>query len=161
VATSGGRTRRAILAVLTAIFLGISIWLWPDVNPSAADPSLALDARATVPAPVAATLRRACYDCHSNETRWPWYAFVPPASWLVTHDVREGRGHLNFSRWGEYNALDRADLLDEACELVTEEEMPLPQYLLLHGDARLSESERTALCDWTTAEAARLEQGGP
>jgi hypothetical protein len=150
----------AIAAVLLIPAAGITVWLWPDVRPAAADPSLALEARAAVPPPVLSMLRRACFDCHSNGTRWPWYAYVPPASWLVGHDVREGRGHLNFSRWGEYSPFDRADLLDEACELVTREEMPLWQYRLLHDEARLTAGEREALCAWTETEAVRLEQGG-
>ena len=145
---------------LVIAFVAITIRFWPDGSPAGANPSLALGARATVPPPVLSTLRRACFDCHSNETRWPWYAYVPPASWLVGYDVRDGRAHLNFSRWAEYNPFDRADLLDEACELVTRDEMPLWQYRLLHREARLTEAEKTALCDWTGTEAARLEQGG-
>ncbi len=154
------RRRRTILAGLLILVVGISAWLRPDLTPRPADPALALDARARVPPPVLSLLRRACFDCHSNETRWPWYAFVPPASWLVAHDVKEGRGQLNLSRWGEYNPFDRADLLDEMCELVSAGEMPLWQYRLLHDEARLTDAERTALCEWTAAEATRLEQGG-
>ena len=154
------RRRRAIVAGLLILVVGITIWLRPEVTPPTADPSLALAARAPVPPPVLSLLRRACFDCHSNETRWPWYAFVPPASWLVAHDVKEGRGQLNFSRWGEYNPFDRADLLDEMCDLVSTKEMPLWQYRLLHAEARLTDPDEAALCEWTAAEAARLEQGG-
>lgn len=152
--------RRAIVAGLLTLVVGITIWLRPEVTPPAADPSLALDARAPVPAPVLSLLRRACYDCHSNETRWPWYAFVPPMSWLVAHDVKEGRGQLNFSRWGEYNPFDRADMLDEMCDLVSAKEMPLWQYRLVHADARLTDADQAAVCEWSKAEAVRLEQGG-
>ncbi len=151
--------RRALIAGVLIPVVGISIWLRPDTRPPA-DPSLALEARATVPPPVLDVLGRACFDCHSNRTRWPWYAWVPPASWLVVYDVNEGRGQLNFSRWGEYNPFDRADLLDEACELVSDDEMPLWQYRLLHDEARLTSEEKAALCDWAEGEAARLEQGG-
>ena len=154
------RRRRAIVAGLVILVLGISAWLRPETNPPAADPSLALEARAAVPPPVLSLLRRACFDCHSNETRWPWYAFVPPASWLVAHDVKEGRGQLNFSRWGEYNPFDRADMLDEMCDLVSTKRMPLWQYRLLHDEARLTDAEQSTLCEWTAAEAVRLEQGG-
>ena len=154
------RRRRALLAALLIPFVGITVWFRPDVTVPAADPSLALDARARVPAPVLSLLRRACFDCHSNETRWPWYAFVPPASWLVAHDVREGRGQMNFSRWGEYNPFDRADMLDEVCDLVSTKEMPLWQYRLVHEEARLTDAEQAAICEWSKAEATRLEQGG-
>jgi len=74
--------------------------------------------------------------------------------------VKDGRGQLNFSRWGEYNPFDRADMLDEMCELVSTKRMPLWQYRLLHQEARLTDVERAALCEWSKAEALRLEQGG-
>src|SRR5262245_46226714 len=80
------------------------------------------------PAPVMHTLRRACFDCHSDQTRWPWYSALPVASWLLQTDVREGRGQLNFSRWTQYNRFDRADLLDKACSLARTREMPLWPY---------------------------------
>lgn len=85
---------------------------------------------------------QACRDCHTNQTEWPWYARVAPASWLVRWDVEEGRSHFNASEWeggGEH------DDSDEAAEMVRSGEMPLPRYLWLHPEARLSEAEREAL----------------
>ena len=105
-------------------------------------------------------LRRSCFDCHSDETTWPWYANVAPASWLVSWDVKRGRGQLNWSRWERYNVFDRADLLDKVCEQVTEHEMPLPQYRLVHRHAALSDGEISALCAWTKEEGARLTKAG-
>jgi hypothetical protein len=83
---------------------------------------------------------RACYDCHSNETSWPWYSNLAPISWLVQHDVDEGRTVLNFSEWGQVQR-EAA----EAVETVQEGEMPPLQYRLLHGSARLSDAERAEL----------------
>lgn len=83
---------------------------------------------------------RACADCHSNETKWPWYAKVPPASWLVIHDVNEGREKFNIS------ALDMGEA-DDAAEAVIEGEMPLKIYLPLHPEARLSDAEKQALAE--------------
>jgi hypothetical protein len=100
------------------------------------------------PEPVRAVLRRSCYDCHSHETRWPWYARVAPVSWLVAHDVHEGREHLNFSTWDRYDAKKRRELREEAWEEVDEGEMPLWFYLPLHPDARLSDADRAALRAW-------------
>lgn len=128
-------------------------------NPSA-DPSLSLGAQIPVPEPVAALLRRACYDCHSNETTWPWYSRVAPASWLVVHDVDEGRGQMNFSRWAEYNEFDRADMLDEACSLASSGKMPLRPYRMMHSEARLSRQDIDALCAWTRAEIERITGTG-
>ena len=93
---------------------------------------------------------RACYDCHSNETEWPWYSNVAPISWLVNHDTEEARGKLNFSEWN----LPQKDS-DEAAEDVREGSMPLPIYLPLHPKARLSDEEKTIL-----AEGLELTLGG-
>jgi hypothetical protein len=89
-----------------------------------------------------ALARRACFDCHSNETTWPWYSHVAPISWLVYRDVEHAREHLNFSECNK----EWKDA-DEAAEEVTEGEMPLQGYLLLHPEARLSPAERKALAD--------------
>jgi hypothetical protein len=110
-------------------------------------------------AEVAAILRRACYDCHSNETVWPWYSRVAPASWLLAHDVREGRDELNFSTWSVYPAPKRVKKLKEIADEVAEGEMPPWSYVLLHGEARLDAPARDALRDWTAAERAR--RAGP
>lgn len=84
--------------------------------------------------------KQACFDCHSNESEWPIYARVAPASWLVQRDIAEGRAVLNFSEWQR-----RQEEAEEAAEKVVEGEMPLPAYRLMHGHARLSEAQRTEL----------------
>lgn len=86
--------------------------------------------------------KRACYDCHSNETEWPWYSYVAPVSWLVQRDVEHGRKHLNFSDWRSGR---KADQPKEVQEVVEEEEMPLAIYVPLHPHARLSDTERKQL----------------
>ena len=96
-----------------------------------------------------AVLERSCFDCHSNRTRWPWYAWVAPASWLLAHDVNEARGHMNFSTWNRYDAKERADHLEEIAEVVEEGEMPPWFYLPLHPKARLSQSDAAAIRAWT------------
>lgn len=84
--------------------------------------------------------RRACFDCHSNQTRWPWYSHVAPASWLLQADVDEGRRVLNFSEWNR-----TYDDAAESAETVREREMPPRTYLLLHPEARLDAAQREAL----------------
>lgn len=84
--------------------------------------------------------RRTCYDCHSNETVWPWYSSVAPVSWLVARDVTEGREHLNFSAWDRPN-----HGRDEIIRMVREGEMPPGRYALLHPEARLDDSTRATL----------------
>ncbi|MFN2149626.1 MAG: heme-binding domain-containing protein [Anaerolineales bacterium] len=83
---------------------------------------------------------RACYDCHSNETTWPWYADLAPVSWLVQRDVQEGRRALNFSDWGTSGR--RAF---EAAEVVLEGEMPPVYYTWMHSSAKLTDAERQSL----------------
>lgn len=108
---------------------------------------------AEVPAPpeVRAVLRRACYDCHSNETTWPWYGRVAPVSWLVARDVHEGREELNFSTWDQYTSRQQVEKLKESWEEVEEGEMPLWFYLPVHRDAVLSDADRAALRNWALA----------
>ena len=101
------------------------------------------------PPAVRTVLERSCHDCHSNATRWPWYAWVAPASWLLAYDVAEAREHLNFSTWGRYDEEERADLLEEIAEMVEDGEMPPWYYLPMHPDARLSDADLAALRAWT------------
>jgi len=139
--------RRAVLGV---VVVGIAIQLYrPARTNPAADPAMSVTVAAAVPSDVAAVLKRSCYDCHSNESRWPWYSNVAPISWGVIGHVREGRGMFNFSEWGTYTPAKRVSLFEKVCEEVREGGMPLGSYLLLHSDARLSESERKAICNWT------------
>ncbi len=87
---------------------------------------------------------RACYDCHSNETKWPWYSNIAPVSWLVYYDTMEGRRHLNFSEWNEGG---RGEGIGEILEVLDEGEMPPFIYLIMHPEARLSAEETQALHD--------------
>ncbi len=90
---------------------------------------------------------QSCFDCHSNQTRWPWYTNVAPASWLTQNHVDEGRRALNFSTW---NAAQPPRRAREAAETVQRGEMPPRDYLLLHPDARLSGADKQALVDGLT-----------
>ncbi len=107
---------------------------------------------AEIPAPadVKEILQRSCYDCHSHETRWPWYSRIAPFSWLVAHDVEEGREHLNFSEWDRLGSEDQEEAMEEVWEEVEEGEMPLWFYLPLHPEARLSKEDREILMRWAS-----------
>lgn len=110
----------------------------------------------SAPEQVRLVLARKCGDCHSANTRWPLYSRIAPASWLVEHDVKEGREHMNLSNWGQYSIDNRIDLLAKISTQLRQGRMPLKQYLLLHPDTRLSESEQKLIVDWTKAERRRL-----
>jgi hypothetical protein len=98
---------------------------------------------------------RACFDCHSNETRWPWYSHVAPFSWLVQHDVDGGRRELNFSEWARGN-----DEAEESAEAVLEGEMPLAIYVWLHPSAELSPDEKRQLADGLATTFGGRNRGG-
>jgi hypothetical protein len=100
------------------------------------------------PSEVREVLRRACYDCHSHETQWPWYADVAPISWLVAYDVHEAREELNFSTWNRYDGEKQSKLRQEVWEEVEEGEMPLWYYLPFHPEAQLGERDLQLLREW-------------
>jgi hypothetical protein len=131
----------AALVVVAAALVAAQFVPAKRTNPPAQDSLVA-------PLPVAATLRRACYDCHSNETRWPWYSSVAPVSWLIVRDVNLGRKEINFSEWGSYYPRTRRRKLEWMGRALHEEEMPPWFYRLMHPGARLTEADRVALERW-------------
>jgi len=100
------------------------------------------------PAEVQTVFRRACYDCHSNETVWPWYARIAPASFLVNRDVREGRREVNFSTWEEYDEKRRTRKLREIAKEVQSGSMPPAYYVPFHPEAKLSAADRDLIVKW-------------
>ena len=98
------------------------------------------------------TLRRSCYDCHSNQTQWPWYAHVAPFSWAVARDIELGRRQLNFSEWGDYYPVTRKRKLQWMGRALQQEVMPPLSYRLIHPSSRLSPQERAHLERWIDTE---------
>jgi len=105
-------------------------------------------AYASAAANVRAVFDGSCKNCHSNQTAWPWYTYVAPFSWMVTHDVHQGRKHLNFSEWSTYSPKKREEKLEAICDQVINGEMPDGKYLLIHRSARLTQDDREAVCAW-------------
>ena len=103
---------------------------------------------AALPPEVQGLLQRACFDCHSNETRWPWYSYIAPVSFLIAHDVRDGRRELNFSLWNQYNDRRKARKFKEIVEQVEKKKMPQWYYVLVHPEAKLSDAEREIIMNW-------------
>ena len=129
------------------VILGLLIQLYrPARTNPPTEQSRTLDARVAVPAETAAVLKRACRDCHSHDTRWPWYSNVAPVSWFVIDDVNHGRSHFNYSDWAKYPPDEAGRLLEKACELTRKGEMPLSIYVPMHPDARLSQADIDAVC---------------
>jgi hypothetical protein len=138
---------RFVLFVVAGLALAIQLVRPARTNP-ATDPSATLHAQLAVPSDVASILERSCRDCHSNDTRWPWYTNVAPVSWWVIDHVDHGRSHFNFSQWAKYDAEEQRTLLTRSCELSQSGAMPLPSYLRMH-DAAMSVSDVAALCAFT------------
>ncbi len=100
------------------------------------------------PEKVRTLLKNACYDCHSNETVYPKYAFIAPISWSVKSHVNEGREHLNFSTWGTYNKDLKENMLTKSIQTIQNKTMPMPGYIVYHKEANLSEAERALLIQY-------------
>ncbi|BCW97818.1 MAG: hypothetical protein KatS3mg024_0645 [Armatimonadota bacterium] len=139
---------RWLVALVVVGFLGIQFVPVERTNPP-------VTAAFAGPPEVKAVLERSCYDCHSNETRWPWYSRVAPVSWMVSRHVREGREHLNFSQWDPRK--EGGEAAKEIWEEVDKGRMPLRSYLLAHPSARLSQADRDVLRKWA-AQAAPAEK---
>ena len=146
--------KRIALALVAALVAAQFIPL-KKTNPPV-DPSKTMYASLPVPANVQNIFERSCKDCHSNETAWPWYSHVAPVSWAIVSDVHGGRAELNLSEWDTYNAKRKDRKFKEICDQLTSGEMPDVKYTSIHRDARLTDTERTAVCQW--AEATRKAQ---
>ena len=108
-----------------------------------------VEASLNAPDDVEAILRRACYDCHSHETRWPWYGYIAPTSWYLVSHVEDARADLNFSRWPTFDFEAQELAFDDIREQVSKGKMPLKSYKLMHPAARLSAEDRDRLIHWT------------
>jgi len=95
-------------------------------------------------------LNKACYDCHSNQVNYPWYSKIAPISWMIIHHINEGREKVNFSEWNQLSKRKKIKFLNEIAEVVEKKEMPLSSYTLIHRDAILTDTEISAISDWTT-----------
>lgn len=138
--------RKILFALAGLLLLGQFFRI--DKTVPAVAPSQDFRHIAQPPAEITALLEPACYDCHSYETRYPWYAEVAPVSWWLKNHVNEGREHLNFSTFGQLSDSDQLHAFEEMVETLEEGEMPLRSYTWTHADARLSESQRADLVRW-------------
>jgi hypothetical protein len=136
---------RISLVVFIVALVGVQFVRPARTNPSF-DPAASLLRK--TPPNVTAILDRSCRDCHSNDTRWPWYTNFSPFSWMVVSHVNQGRENFNYAEWTTYDEDDQDKYLGAMCDLVKKRRMPLPSYLLIHRDAKLSGAEIITLCTW-------------
>ena len=144
--------------IQTGLALLVLFGLLQFTNPARTNPPVKTDLIGTLhpPEAIATSFVHACYDCHSHQTKWPWYAHVAPASWLVANDVNEGRRHLNMSEWPAADPKQAVRRLDAMSEKIGNKEMPPQKYTMIHADARLTDSQRKAMTDWLDAQSNEL-----
>ena len=141
------KKKRLIWYSIIGIFILMQVY--PDSQPKVVlDNPADLLETTKVPDQIAVMLKTTCYDCHSNETVYPWYSYVAPVKWLVNRDTRVGREELNFSNWASMSKMDQAGVLSDISDEVLESDMPMKIYPIMHAEAKLSDEDRQAIADW-------------
>ncbi len=140
---------KKILLVLLIVFIGIQ-FVRPAKNVST-DKSKNIKNLYAVSTEVETILTKACNDCHTNNTIYPWYASVQPVTWWLDDHIKEGKKHLNFDEYSTYSLRKQYHKMEEVVEQVKEKEMPLDSYTWIHRNAKLSDEERVTLTSWAQA----------
>jgi hypothetical protein len=128
----------------------------PEKNDNLANPQNDIVFALDIPVPVKKKIVNACYDCHSNKTAYPFYNKIAPVSWLLANHVKEGKEHLNFSEWANYDKKEQIKLLTSICEVITAGEMPLKSYVFMHSRAVINEKEIGEICQWTETASEQI-----
>ena len=150
------RIGRVSLYILLGSFILIQ-FLRVDKNVSdEVSPFDFLEVNADMPDMLQASFKTSCYDCHSNNTNYPWYAHLAPFSWIIDQHIRNGKSEMNFASYGTLDDRHKIGLLNDICEAVSDSTMPPQNYLMLHRDAILTPGEITAICEWTETEALSI-----
>lgn len=146
---------RKLLLFLLLVLLVLQFFR-PSRNNISVVPSAAnINNFASVPSDIDQMLKTSCYDCHSNNTVYPWYSAIQPVGWWLDDHIKEGKRELNFDVYGDYSLRKRFHKLEEIGEMVDEDEMPLSSYSLVHTNAKLSLEQKRQLLAW--AERARAD----
>ena len=150
--------RKSLLVFL--LVLVIIQFFRPQKNVSAQDQPQALKKRYAIPANVEASLQQACYDCHSNNTRYPWYAQVQPVAWYLADHVKEGKEELNFDEFLSYPPRKQDHKLEEVIETQEEGTMPISSYTALHKNANLTPKQKREIIDWVKVTRKEINYQG-
>jgi hypothetical protein len=139
-----------IIIIVSLFFIFIVIQFFPPKkNDNLVNPQNDIVFKLDIPIPVKKKIVDACYDCHSNKTAYPFYNNIAPVSWMLAHDVKEGKGHLNFSEWANYDRKTQIKLLGKICDEIKAGEMPLKSYVFMHSRAVINPKELEEICQWT------------
>ncbi|MBT8320875.1 MAG: heme-binding domain-containing protein [Eudoraea sp.] len=144
---------KKIALALLVVFIGMQFFR-PEKNIDTSNHLEAFLTETNPPEEVQMVFKQACYDCHSNNTIYPWYNNIAPVSYWLADHVDHGKDELNFSDWANYSVKKKDHKLEEVVEVIEEHEMPLKEYTWTHEEARLTEAQRQSLIEW--AEKTRL-----
>jgi Haem-binding domain len=136
------------ITIILLIILVLIQFIRPPKNINTVDISKQISAVFTVPKNVGTILQKSCYDCHSNNTTYPWYNNIQPVTWFLNHHVEEGKDEINFDEFATYKLRRQYHKMEEIIKEVEEDEMPLSSYTLIHSNAQLSKDEKTILISW-------------
>ncbi|WP_339652591.1 heme-binding domain-containing protein [uncultured Maribacter sp.] len=140
---------KKIALVLLVAFVGIQ-FIPTERNQSDSVPSTDFMLVNNVPENIQKKLQVSCYDCHSNNTDYPWYNKVQPVAWYLEDHVEHGKEELNFNEWDSYSSRRKNSKLKSIISQIEDDEMPLKSYTLIHRDARLSDNEKKIVLDWVS-----------
>jgi len=145
------------IVIAVAIVIGVMQFIRPEKNISTSPSAANIANHYPMSDDVKAILGKACNDCHSNNTYYPWYASVQPLGWWLDHHVDEGKGELNFDDFLNYKPKKARHKMEEVNEMVKEGEMPLKSYTLVHREAKLSLEEKLKLAEWSVSVMKAIE----
>jgi hypothetical protein len=151
---------KKILLVLLIVFIAIQ-FMQPARNKSAQVLPTDISKVVSVPKKVKKILQTSCYDCHSNNTDYPWYNYVQPAGWILATHIRHGKRDLNFSDFGSYPIRKQQSKLKAIADQIKDEEMPLYSYTLIHNNSRLSKEQKAIIIDWANNAEDSLDKINP
>lgn len=154
------RILKRLLLILLIGFVVIQFFR-PEKNVSAQTSRNDITTLYTMPGDVKNIMERACYDCHSNNTRYPWYAEIQPVAWWMADHVEEGKEHINYSEFAAYGLRKQYHKMEETEEMVKENHMPLDSYTWMHKDAKLTSEERQRLSQWSVDVRKQMEAKYP
>lgn len=152
------RLAKKIGIVFLAVFIAIQ-FIQPARNKSGQVLPTDISKTVAVTVPVDAILKTACYDCHSNNTNYPWYASVQPFGWILNGHIRRGKAELNFSEFGSYPIRRQQSKLKSIVTQLNDNEMPLASYIWMHKKARLSIEEKTMVIEWARKAMEKIGDG--
>jgi Haem-binding domain len=151
--------RTALLILLAALI--IIQFMRPQKNISEGVAINDISSKFAIPGDVQDILKVACNDCHTNNSRYPWYWNIQPVMWFMNGHIEEGKRHLNFSIFTSFKIARQYKLLDNINKEIKSGDMPLTSYTLIHRDAILSEAKKAAVLNWTTASRKKIEDSFP